>query len=70
MYGGDVAATTWDEEKTHACVCDSSWEVGYDSDQVQASQWFGPDCSLRRCPSGDDPNTAHNEEKCFLFDSN
>ena len=27
----------------------------------QQSEWFGPDCSLRRCPSGDDPQTIHDE---------
>ncbi|CAM9494096.1 unnamed protein product [Scytosiphon promiscuus] len=34
----------WDSEKLHTCVCDD----GYD----------GYDCSLRTCPTGDDPLTA------------
>ena len=28
-------------------------------------EWFGPDCSLRHCPSGDDPLTFVNELNCF-----
>merc|ERR1719230_1156531 len=34
----------WDAEMMYGCVCDD----GY----------FGPDCSLRECPSGDDPLTG------------
>eukprot|EP00968_Pinguiococcus_pyrenoidosus_P018690 scaffold1954_cov268-Pinguiococcus_pyrenoidosus.AAC.127 len=30
----------------------------------QEPEWFGPDCSLRHCPSGDDPMTEANEEDC------
>jgi hypothetical protein len=43
------------------CVCDSSWDVGLGQNQVQGAEWFGPDCSLRHCPSGDDPLTSADE---------
>lgn len=33
----------WDADKNQACVCDPGF--------------FGPDCSLRECPRGDDPLT-------------
>ena len=36
--------TIWDAQKIYGCVCDD----GY----------YGPDCSLRDCPSGDDPLTG------------
>lgn len=32
--------------------------------ETQVSEWFGPVCSFRRCPSGDDPNTQYNETDC------
>ena len=61
-YGGNQATTTWDEGKIFGCVCDSSWDVGYASGQTQATQYFGADCSLKRCPSGDDPRTTTIDE--------
>jgi len=51
-----------DESKIYGCVCDSAWEVGYGSGQYQATQWFGADCSQKRCPSADDPRTASVDE--------
>ena len=48
---------SWDHEMFTACVCDSSWSVGLDSGETQQAEWFGPDCSLRHCPGGDDPMT-------------
>ena len=33
--------------------------------QTQLSEFFGPDCSRRRCPSGDDPLTGDDEEDCY-----
>ena len=27
-------------------------------------EYFGPDCSLRRCPSGDDPHSTADETDC------
>jgi hypothetical protein len=49
---------TWDAEKIFGCVCESSWPVGLASGETQVPEWFGPDCSLRRCPSNDDPITT------------
>lgn len=34
---------TWDGHRVHGCLCDVGWE--------------GYDCSLRKCPKGDDPGT-------------
>lgn len=56
---------TWDEEMIYGCVCDSSWEVGLGFGQTQEPEWFGPDCSLRHCPSGDDPSTVDDETDCY-----
>lgn len=56
------ASVTWDENKIYGCVCDSAWEVGYGPGQTQATQWFGADCSLKRCPSGNDPRTSPLDE--------
>jgi hypothetical protein len=71
VYGGARTRETWDEDKTFACVCDSAWDVGYGDGEVQEPTWFGPDCSLQHCPSGDDPFTADvDETNCFLFDHN
>lgn len=70
-YGGNEPTTTWDENKIFGCVCDSAWEVGYGSGQYQQTQWFGPDCSLKHCPSGDDPRTdAVDEQDCEWYDAN
>jgi hypothetical protein len=54
----------WDREAMRKCVCDSSWPVGFDYGQRQLGEWFGPDCSLQRCPSGDDPYTKPDERVC------
>ena len=69
-YGGSPATSTWDESMIHGCVCDSSWSVGFGAGQTQAVEYFGPDCSQRRCPSGDDPNTAEDETDCAYASSN
>jgi DNA-binding beta-propeller fold protein YncE len=61
-YTGSDDSTTWDAEKVYGCVCDSSWAVGLGSGQTQQPEWFGPDCSMRRCPTGDDPNTRNVDE--------
>lgn len=63
-YEGDEDGETWDEDKLYGCVCDSSWEVGLGSAQRQEPEWFGPDCSLRHCPSADDPRTIIDETDC------
>ncbi|CAM9879004.1 unnamed protein product [Phaeothamnion confervicola] len=64
-YSGEEDGATWDEDMVYGCVCDSSWDVGLGSGETQAPEWFGPDCSLRHCPSGDDPNTYEDETDCF-----
>ncbi len=56
--------SAWDYDSMYGCVCDSSWPVGLGRNEWQKAEWFGPDCSLRRCPSGDDPMTAVNETDC------
>jgi hypothetical protein len=63
-YEGDEDGTTWDEDKSFGCVCDSSWAVGLGAGQTQESEWFGPDCSLRRCPSANDPRTIRDDTNC------
>jgi hypothetical protein len=63
-YDGADTEQTWDAEMVFGCVCDSSWEVGLASGDRQLSEWFGGDCSLRHCPSGDDPRTAADETDC------
>jgi hypothetical protein len=55
---GSYVNPAWEAEKIYGCLCDSSWEVGLGNGQRQSSEWFGPDCSMRRCPSGDDPFTT------------
>lgn len=37
-------STVWDAEMMYGCVCDEGW--------------YGPDCTLRACPTGDDPLTG------------
>eukprot|EP00924_Labyrinthula_sp_SR-Ha-C_P009323 snap_masked-scaffold_2-processed-gene-20.12-mRNA-1 protein AED:0.01 eAED:0.01 QI:0/-1/0/1/-1/1/1/0/282 len=54
----------WDNKKIRGCLCDSSWNVGLASGETQASEYFGADCSLKRCPSGDDPMTSEDETNC------
>jgi EGF-like domain len=59
-----LAAATWDAQTFHTCVCDSSWTVGLQSGAVQEAEFFGADCSLRRCPSGNNPETPVDETDC------
>ena len=37
---------TWDADRIYGCICDEGFE--------------GYDCSLRKCPLGDDPNDVEN----------
>jgi len=55
---------TWDFDSAYGCVCDSSWLVGLAAGQRQTPEWFGVDCSLQRCPTGDNPDTPKNELDC------
>jgi hypothetical protein len=63
-YEGSESTNTWDQHKIFGCVCDSTWTVGLASGQWQKAEYFGGDCSLRRCPSGNDPVTAVDDEDC------
>ena len=56
--------TTWDQDQLTMCVCDSAWEIGLGAGQVQNPQWFGPACTMKHCPSGDDPYTYADETDC------
>ena len=61
-YSGKETTTTWDEDAIFGCVCDSAWAVGLGSGETQTPEWFGYDCSLRHCPSADDPLTRSVDE--------
>eukprot|EP01036_Dinobryon_divergens_P032030 gene32030-41538_t len=61
----NMTTRTWDSDKIYGCLCDSSWDVGLASNQTQEPEWFGADCSLRHCPSADNPRTAADETNCF-----
>jgi hypothetical protein len=63
--GAELSEAAWDFNTIYGCECDSSWEVGYGVAQWQQAEWFGPDCSLRRCPSGDNPYTYEYDEDCY-----
>ena len=58
-------AHTWDADRIYGCVCDSSWPVGLEANETQSPEFFGPDCSLQRCPTGDDPMTRRDETDCY-----
>lgn len=64
-YYGKLETTTWDVGTSYGCFCDSGWSVGLGDGETQTPEWFGPDCSERHCPSGDDPNTDADETDCF-----
>ncbi len=55
---GTFKTPPWEAGKIFGCQCDSSWPVGLTSGTTQQAEWYGADCSLRRCPSGDDPLTT------------
>ena len=69
-YGGSPATTTWDESMIYGCVCDSAWPVGFGAGQTQAVQYFGADCSQKRCPSGNNPSTPADETDCAWASAN
>jgi len=66
-YGSSqgFATVAWDHDVVQGCLCDSSWPVGYKSGETQLAEWFGGDCSQKRCPSGDDPYTTVVETNCL-----
>lgn len=43
--GAGLSSTAWDYQTMHACVCDSSWVVGFGAGETQLGEYFGPDCS-------------------------
>eukprot|EP01038_Epipyxis_sp_PR26KG_P010536 gene10536-14155_t len=62
----NTSLLVWDFDKIYGCVCDSSWPVGFDVNQTQQAEWFNADCSLRHCPSGDNPFTYDiDETDCY-----
>ncbi|KAL7680968.1 putative EGF-like domain-containing protein [Plasmopara halstedii] len=63
-YDNDPFSSSWDSDRIYGCVCDSSWAVGTASGELQATEYFGADCSNRHCPIGDDPDTAVDETDC------
>ncbi|CAM9738275.1 unnamed protein product, partial [Choristocarpus tenellus] len=67
LYGARAlpGSATWDAHSIFGCVCDSKWEVGLGVNQTQEAEYFGPDCSLLHCPSGDDPETVEDEMDCY-----
>lgn len=65
VYGINNNNEAWDDESIYGCVCDSSWPVGLGSGQKQVPEWFGPDCSMKHCPGGDDPRTSWDDTDCF-----
>lgn len=48
VAGADSVGASWQRTKFQQCVCDRGYE--------------GFDCSLRRCPHGDDPETSCDDE--------
>ncbi len=60
-----MMSSTWDQTRSFGCVCDSEWEVGLGAGERQEPQWFGADCSFKRCPTGDNPDTTEDETNCF-----
>lgn len=40
-------SSTWDSDRIYGCVCDSRWAVGTASNELQATEFFGADCSKR-----------------------
>jgi len=62
--GSSINTKAWDYQTMYGCVCDSTWKVGFAAGETQLSEFFGPDCSLKHCPSGDDPFTGTDETDC------
>eukprot|EP00520_Triparma_pacifica_P001928 CAMPEP_0118654646 /NCGR_PEP_ID=MMETSP0785-20121206/12504_1 /TAXON_ID=91992 /ORGANISM="Bolidomonas pacifica, Strain CCMP 1866" /LENGTH=290 /DNA_ID=CAMNT_0006547327 /DNA_START=196 /DNA_END=1065 /DNA_ORIENTATION=- len=59
---GGHQGSTWDSDRLFGCVCDSSWPVGLGAGETQQPEWFGADCSLKRCPTGNNPGTNSIDE--------
>ena len=66
-YGANLetrTTTAWDADVVQGCLCDSAWPVGLGAGETQVAEWFGADCSRRRCPAGRDPSTRFNRADC------
>ena len=51
------ASAAWDADHIQGCLCD---EPGYIGDtQHNLTKWFGYDCSLHSCPTGDYQRTTN-----------
>lgn len=66
LYGSadGIKSIAWDHDVMSACLCFSSWPVGFGPGQRQLAEYFAADCSLKHCPSGDDPFTPLDETNC------
>ena len=55
-YGDDHTVRehtgVWDWNTMMGCACDSSWPVGFGPDEYQLGEYYGADCSKKRCPTG------------------
>ncbi|DAZ97541.1 TPA: hypothetical protein N0F65_003027 [Lagenidium giganteum] len=60
----ETSTALWDADRIFGCVCDSAWAVGFGSGELQATEYFGADCSRRHCPTGNDPDTDADETNC------
>eukprot|EP01035_Chromulina_nebulosa_P018855 gene18855-24640_t len=65
-YGtaSSILNKAWDYDVVYGCACDSTWRVGFGANETQLPEYFGADCSLKHCPSGDNPFTPKDEENC------
>ena len=59
-----VNGTMLHYDHIYGCVFDSGWPVGLRDCETQDPEWFGADCSLRHCPTGDNPRTEGDETDC------
>ena len=51
LYGSNNlarATIAWDYDVMKGCLCNSSWDVGYESGQYQLSEYYLPDCSYSK----------------------
>ena len=55
-YGDDHTVRehtgVWDWNTMMGCACDSSWPVGFGPGEYQLGEYYGADCSKKRCPTG------------------
>ena len=50
-YGSTAQArttTAWDYNTMYACLCNSSWPVGYNAHEYQLAEYFRADCSYSK----------------------